>query len=53
MAGAADFLGNGQAGIALQNTISGQRATWILNNGGYSHTTALPTVSPQWNIVEH
>jgi hypothetical protein len=34
IAGAADFLGNGQAGIALQNIATGQRNIWVLNNGG-------------------
>jgi hypothetical protein len=53
IAGAADFLGNGQAGIALQNTVTGERDIWILNNGAYAYATVLPTTPPQWNIVEH
>jgi hypothetical protein len=53
IAGSADFLGNGQAGIALQDIANGQRDVWILDNGAYAYTTALPSAPIQWQIEDH
>ena len=49
--GAADFLGNGQAGLVWENTLTGERGIWILHNGIYSYTIALPTIPTQWHIA--
>jgi len=53
IAGASDFLGNGQADIALQNIVTGERNIWILSSGAYAYTTVLPAVSTDWDIIEH
>ncbi len=47
----ADFLGNGQADIVLENTVTGQHVLWILNNGSYAYTTVLPAINAQWKIA--
>ena len=53
IAGAADFNGDGQADLVLENILNGQRVIWLLKNGVYSSSVALPTLSTQWDIVDH
>jgi kumamolisin len=54
IAGAADFLSTGQGDLVLENTVTGQRDIWVLHSGVYDHSMALlPTISPQWHIVDH
>ncbi|HYY28843.1 MAG TPA: protease pro-enzyme activation domain-containing protein, partial [Chthoniobacterales bacterium] len=48
---AKDLLGDGQADIVFENTITGQRGYWALNNGQYAFGVYLPTVSTQWHIA--
>jgi len=46
-----DALTNNQAQAILENTVTGQHVLWVLNNGAYSFTIALPAVSPQWRVA--
>ena len=48
---AKDLIGNGQADIVLENTVTGQRGDRALNNGQYAFGVYLPTVSTQWHIA--
>ena len=48
---AKDLIGDGQADIVLENTLTGQRGYWALNNGQYAFGVYLPTVSTQWHIA--
>jgi kumamolisin len=48
---AKDFNNDGSADVVLENTASGQRAIWKLNNGAYSSSMSLPTESPSWHIA--
>jgi hypothetical protein len=47
----ADILRNDQADIVLENTVTGHHVLWILNNGSYSFTIALPTVGTHWKVA--
>ena len=49
--GAADFLGNGQADLVWENTVTGERVIWILHNGSCSYTIWLPTIPTSWHIA--
>ena len=46
-------MGTGQAGLIWENTLTGQRAIWVLNNGVFQQSIALPTQSTNWHIVDH
>lgn len=47
-----DFNGNGYDDLVLENTATGERLIWLLNNGAYSSTlSTLPTAAPSWHIV--
>src|SRR4029077_3686630 len=48
---AKDFDGDGQADLVLENTVTGQRGIWILNNGQYSYGYFLPSAPTQWHIA--
>jgi hypothetical protein len=51
IAGAGDFLGTGQADLVWENTITGERAIWIMQNGVLASVINLPTVPTQWHIA--
>ena len=46
-----DFNNDGSADLLWENTANGQRAIWALNNGVYSSSMSLPTVSPAWHFA--
>ena len=48
---AKDFNGDGQADLVLENTVTGQRAIWLLKNGLYSSGYYLPSAPTQWHIA--
>jgi kumamolisin len=48
---ARDFNNDGSADLVWEDTASGQRGIWLLNNGAYSSAIALPSIDPQWRIV--
>jgi kumamolisin len=48
---AKDLVGDGQADIVVENTLTGQRGYWALNNGQYSYGVFLPTEPTQWHIA--
>jgi hypothetical protein len=48
---AKDFNGDGNADLVWEDTITGQRAIWLLKNGVFSGAINLPTVPVQWHIV--
>jgi hypothetical protein len=48
---AKDFNGDGQADLILEDTVTGQRAIWILNKGQYSNGYFLPSAPAQWHIA--
>jgi hypothetical protein len=48
---AKDFNSDGQADLVWENTVTGERGIWILNNGLYSYGIFLPAVSTQWHIA--
>ena len=48
---AKDFNNDGQADLVWENTVTGQRGIWALNNGLYSFSLFLPSVPPQWHIA--
>jgi hypothetical protein len=49
--GAGDFTGDGKADLVLENTATGVRVIWILDNGNFDHTVNLGTVPSSWHIV--
>ena len=51
IAGVGDFDGDGEADLVWENTVTGQRAIWFLQNGVYSSALSLPTISTQWRIA--
>jgi hypothetical protein len=53
IAGAADFLGKGQADLVWENTTTGDRGIWIMQNGVLVSVIHLPNVPPEWEIVDH
>ena len=48
-----DFNGDGYADLVWENTVTGERLIWLLTEGVYSSSIALPTGSAQWQIVNH
>ena len=46
-----DFTGDGYADLVWENTFNGERLIWLLQNGVYSSTISLPSVSPTWHIA--
>jgi FG-GAP repeat len=44
IAGVGDFNGDGNADLVWENTVTGQRAIWLLKNGVFSSGTNSPTV---------
>jgi kumamolisin len=48
---AKDFNGDGQADLVWEETVTGQRGIWILNDGLYSYSYSLPSVPTQWHIA--
>jgi hypothetical protein len=54
IAGAADFLGNGQADLIWENRFTGRRLIWILDKGVRTSTTIdLGIIGTCWQIVDH
>ncbi len=53
IAGAGDFFATGKAGLVWENTATGQRAIWSLQNGALQSSSLLSTVSTDWKIVDH
>jgi FG-GAP repeat len=51
--GVADFNGDGKADLVLENTATGSRAIWFLNNGVYSSSGNLTATPTNWRIVDH
>src|SRR5260221_898505 len=52
MVGAGDFNGDGKADIVWENTATGVRAIWLMNNGAFTgNTIGLGTVDPSWHIA--
>jgi FG-GAP-like repeat len=51
IAGAGDFNGDGFADLVWEDTITGQRAIWLLKNGVFSGVINLPTVPVEWHIA--
>jgi hypothetical protein len=48
---AAGFLGNSQADLVWENTVTGERGIWILKGGILSSIISLPTVPTYWHIA--
>lgn len=48
---AKDFYHTGQADLLLEDSVTGERAIWILRNARYAYSIRLPTVSTQWHIA--
>jgi hypothetical protein len=48
---AKNFNGNGQADLVFENTVTGQRAIWLLKNGLYSSAYYLPSAPTEWQIA--
>jgi kumamolisin len=48
---AKDFNNDGFADLVWENTSTGQRAFWLLNNGTLSSYAYLPGVDPQWHVT--
>jgi hypothetical protein len=46
IAGVADFNGDGKADLVWENTATGTRAIWFLNNGVYSSAGTSPAFRP-------
>jgi hypothetical protein len=51
--GAVDLFHTGQSDLVLEDTVTGQRAVWVLQNGALQSGFYLPTVSTDWHIVDH
>jgi FG-GAP-like repeat/FG-GAP repeat len=51
IAGAGDFNGDGSTDPVWENTSTGQRAIWLLQNIIFRNSLRLPTISPEWRIV--
>ena len=51
IAAAADFLGTGQADLVWENTVTGQRSIWVMQNGVPQFVISLPIISTQWRIA--
>ena len=46
-------MGIGQAGLVWQNILNGERLIWVMNKGRPISAIVLPTLSPEWKIVDH
>jgi hypothetical protein len=46
-----DFNGSGYDDLVWENTATGERAIWILNDGVHSSSISLPTASLSWHIA--
>ena len=46
-----DFNNDSSADLVWEDTVTGQRAIWLLNNGVYSSSIALPSIDPHWHIA--
>ena len=49
--GTKDFLGTGQADLVWEDTTTGQRLIWIMQNGLPAYSINLPTVPAEWHIA--
>jgi hypothetical protein len=50
-AAAADFDLNGVTDILFQNSSTGQRMAWLMDETGSSSSSNLPSATTEWNIV--
>jgi Fibronectin type III domain/FG-GAP-like repeat len=48
---AKDFNNDGQPDLVWENTADGEREFWLMNQGVFSSTVNLATVSPGWRIA--
>ena len=48
---AGDFNGNGKPDILWQNSMTGERAVWLMNGTVRASIVNLPYVPPQWHIA--
>ena len=48
---AGDFSGDGHSDLLWQNTVTGQRAIWLMNGASYTGEQFLPTIATQWHIA--
>jgi hypothetical protein len=46
-----DFNGDGYSDLVWENTVTGQRAIWLMKNGVTQSGYYLPPVAPEWHIV--
>jgi glucose/arabinose dehydrogenase len=46
-----DFNGDGKSDILWQNTSTGQRTIWIMNNTAHTSTVNLGTVATSWSMA--
>jgi hypothetical protein len=52
IAAAADSPDSAQADLVWENTVTGEQTIWILNNGVPFSSIKLPTIFPEWQIVD-
>src|SRR5271166_567081 len=46
-----NVIGTGYADLVWENTITGERSIWVMQNGVLSSTIHLPTIPIQWHIA--
>ena len=46
-----DFLGSGQSDLVFENTMTGQHAIWILQDGVFQSSINLPPLPAPWHIM--
>jgi hypothetical protein len=51
MAGTGDFNGDGETDILWQNTVTGERAIWVMSGPNLVTAVMLPTVPTDWQIA--
>jgi kumamolisin len=48
---AKDFSNDGYADLVWEESVTGQRLIWLMNNGAPTTSINLPTVDPSWHIA--
>src|SRR5262249_54573942 len=48
---AKDFTGNGWADLLWQNTTTGDLSVWLMKNGAYNGSIAIPGAPPPWRCA--
>lgn len=51
MVGAGDFNRDGKADLVWENSVTGQREIWLMNNGVPITAIRLETLGPNWHIA--